>query len=116
MEAVKKVDPDDLKKVVPYNEADPYRDEDAFVGGRSGAADGAMRQDQTFDQRRNLKPAGPNPLVGEGNKLKVGQTPSAQEIAGATAAREDLADQGNAVNDLGTPGARTRVTGRRRTV
>jgi len=68
-------------KMVPYSEAEEYRDEDAEVTGQPGTADGHENEDNDFDARLNVKPSGPSSrnvstgqpdvlVPGSGNKSK----------------------------------------------
>lgn len=47
----------DVEKMVPYKQAKPYRWEDEFVPGRSGAADGHMSEkvEESFDPRLGIQ-------------------------------------------------------------
>ena len=47
-------------KMVPYKEAEPYREEDESVEGQSGTANGHDKEDDEFDVRLHAKPSGPS--------------------------------------------------------
>ena len=94
-----------VEKMVPYQQAKPYldEDEDDYIGGRAGASDGYMREDieDTFDPSADSTPSGPE---------AGGMSQDASEQRRRRKERIKL----GTIGDLGTPGSQMRVVGRRR--
>jgi hypothetical protein len=86
-----------VRKMVAYRRARPYRHEDEFIAGRSGASDGSMDEDvqSYFDPRAGVQGRSQSPL---GSMREPGQRPPLN------------------LGDDVVPGSRLRVRGRRRVV